>query len=276
PHPVWAGCVRLSLARAHRGNLVVHLSHPGGAGAASGWRQPCIRPRAGLSGTANPYRRGAVRRCMRRPWRSLSTARLHPLLYSRHDRRPWLDRARARGFCFVAPRTACGRCLSVWSGDDPAVARARGRFRHSLAADVVLAVSRHHFGAGRDLAGAWHVEIGFARVAWSGVRTGPLTDPAARVDGRRALPGLVSSRPGTWRSKCERLLFWRLPRSLRPAQASTTHPPSKSSRSGSFILGRSAISGGPISTRSAGNTWSRSSLQGRDHVPRKRQRGSGL
>ena len=52
----------------------------------------------------------------------------------------------------------------------------------------------------------------------------------------------------------------------RPAQASTTHPPSKSSRSGSFILGRSAISGGPISTRSAGSTWSRSS------APRSRPR----
>jgi hypothetical protein len=70
---------------------------------------------------------GAVRWRLRRTGRGSSVARLHAAMGGEHDRRPRLDRAGARGLCFLAAVACARRRLSVRRGlHRPVHAQAQG------------------------------------------------------------------------------------------------------------------------------------------------------
>ena len=109
------------------------------------------------------------------PRRRLSAARLYAVLGLGHDRRARLDRARARGVRLVAAVPPDDRRLSVRRHHHPAASRPGDRVGHSVAADVVAAVSRNHHRAGRDLVDARPGREPGAGIARTCIRTRPLS-----------------------------------------------------------------------------------------------------
>ena len=91
-----------------------------------------------------------------------------PFFVPGHDGRTRLDRARAGGVRLVAavPADRIGAYLFGAVTILQLHAQATGA-RHSVAADVVAALSRDHHRAGRDLADARHGRVGRRRPRWA-------------------------------------------------------------------------------------------------------------
>src|SRR5581483_6311248 len=126
------------------------------------------------------------------PWRRLRwdcrrlpAACVYPVLRSRDDGRPRLDRARPRRLRFMAAWTCRRWRLSVRSGQHPAAVRARRRAGDSVAVDVMAPLSGDHRRACRDLAGTQQWRLGGACLARAGVRAGSINPPTrmGRGDG---------------------------------------------------------------------------------------------